>query len=80
MSEIARVLVVGGIGVIHHADIADPATHQQQHAWQRSAVNRVIVRDLAERSGLTVCRQFEYWDEANKIGHPTDAITLLHKD
>jgi hypothetical protein len=49
MSEIARVLVVGGIGVIHHADIADPATHRQEHAWQRSAVDRVIVRDLAEQ-------------------------------
>jgi hypothetical protein len=80
MSEIARVLVGGGAAVIHHADIADADSHRQEHAWQRSAVNRAIVRDLAERSGLKVRRQFEYWDEVNKLGCPGDAITLLHKD
>jgi len=80
MFEIARLLAIGGVGVIHHADIAALATYRQREAGERSAVNRSIVRDLAEKSRLTVCRQFTYWDEENKFGCPGDAITLLRKD
>jgi ubiquinone/menaquinone biosynthesis C-methylase UbiE len=80
MYEIARVLKGGGVAVIHHADIADVATYEQRHIGQRSAVNRSIVRTLAERSGLTVSRQFEYWQEENRLGCPGDAVTLLRRD
>lgn len=80
MGEIARVLRTGGSATIHHADVADPATHQQSHVGQRSAVNRSMVRRFAEQSGLTVCRQFEYWDEERKLGCPGDAITVLRKE
>jgi ubiquinone/menaquinone biosynthesis C-methylase UbiE len=47
--EIARVLRIGGFAVIHHADVAEVGTHRQTHPGQRSAVNRIMVRDFAER-------------------------------
>jgi ubiquinone/menaquinone biosynthesis C-methylase UbiE len=80
MAEIERVLVPGGAALVHHADVAELSTHKQEHIWQRSAVNRSTVRELAEKAGLTVRRQFDFWDEENKIGCPGDAITLLRKD
>jgi ubiquinone/menaquinone biosynthesis C-methylase UbiE len=79
MAEIARVLKPGGTAVIHHAEIADPASYQQTHAGQRTAVNSQMVRGFAERHGLTVRRQSALWDEARGIGCADDSVSLLVK-
>jgi ubiquinone/menaquinone biosynthesis C-methylase UbiE len=79
MGEIARVLRSGGMGIIHHAEIANPESYQQVHTGQRTAINAQMVRGFVEQHGLTVRRQFALWDKARKIGCPDDMITLLSK-
>jgi hypothetical protein len=79
MAEIARVLKTGGAAVIHHAEIADPASYHQTHTGQRTAINSRMVRGFAEQHGLTVRRQSAVWDEARGIGCADDAVTLLTK-
>lgn len=82
LMEIGRILRPGGKAVIHHADISDLATHDQSaHPGWRSAVNRELVRSAAKEAGLTVERQFVYWDEGQRIGVPRfgDAISTLEK-
>jgi hypothetical protein len=79
MAEIARVLKTGGTGIIHHAEIADPASYHQTYTGQRSAINSLMVRDFAEQHGLTVRRQSTVWDEARGLGCAEDAVTLVTK-
>lgn len=82
VTEIARVLRPDGKAILHHADIPDPGGHEQdRHPGWRSAVNRALVQSAAAASGLSVERQFVYWDEARRIGVPRfgDAITVLRK-
>jgi ubiquinone/menaquinone biosynthesis C-methylase UbiE len=79
MAEIARVLKTGGTAIIHHAEIADPASYQQTYTGQRSATNSAMVRGFAEQRGLTVSRQSAVWDEARGIGCAEDAVTLITK-
>lgn len=80
--EIVRVLRPGGRAMIHHADIANPASHKQEaNAGWRSGVNREMVRSYAEAAGLTVESQFMYWDEEKGLGVPNfgDAISALRR-
>jgi ubiquinone/menaquinone biosynthesis C-methylase UbiE len=79
MAEIARVLKTGRTAIIHHAEIADPASYHQTYTGQRSAINSSMVRGFAEQHGLTVVRQFRLWDEARNIGCAEDAITAVTK-
>jgi ubiquinone/menaquinone biosynthesis C-methylase UbiE len=79
LGEIARVLRIGGAAIVHHAEIADPASYHQTHTGQRTAINSAMVRGFAERHGLTVRRQSSLWDEARGIGCADDGITLLVK-
>ena len=82
LAEIARVLRPTGIAILHHSNIEDLNSHQQgMHIGWRSAVNNDLVRSVAEHAGLTVERQFVYWDEMKKIGVPNfgDSITVLRQ-
>ena len=82
LREIARVLTAGGRAVIHHADVADPATHQPSRSkgW-RSAVSAGMVAEMAAAAGLGVERQALFWDEARRIGVPNngDKVSWLRK-
>ena len=80
--EIARVLRPTGAAIIHHANITDLSSHDQNKSlgW-RSAVNNSLVHALVDRTGMRVERQFVYWDEVNKIGVPNhaDSITVIRQ-
>ena len=82
LAEIRRVLKPGGTATIHHSDVADPGSHQQNGApgW-RSAMSGALMRELAETAGLAVLSQFTYWDEEAKIGVPRfgDQITTVRR-
>jgi ubiquinone/menaquinone biosynthesis C-methylase UbiE len=81
MHEIARVLDSDGVAVLHHADIPDPTTHNQDsHPGWRSAINRATIAQLAEAAGLTVVDQLRYWDAGRGIGVPrfSDTVSILN--
>jgi ubiquinone/menaquinone biosynthesis C-methylase UbiE len=80
LAEMKRVLKVGGRATLHHANIDDVDNHvQAEHKGWRSPINERIMKELAEKAGLQVVRQFVYWDEERKIGVPrfNDRITQL---
>jgi ubiquinone/menaquinone biosynthesis C-methylase UbiE len=80
LKEIARVLKPGGTAIVHHANVADLATHTQAKAegW-RAPMTAELFAELARDAGLKVVEQFVYWDEENRIGVPRlgDRITRL---
>jgi ubiquinone/menaquinone biosynthesis C-methylase UbiE len=82
LSEIHRVLKQGGQAILHHANVENIATHEQEKSegW-RSAMDAALMRRMAEEAGLGVAAQFVYWDEARKIGVPRfgDVITRLER-
>ncbi len=82
LGEIARVLRPGGLAILHHANISELSSHDQdKHPGWRSAVNNSVVQRFAARSSLIVERQFMYWDEDRKIGVPNfgDSLTVLRR-
>ena len=83
LGEIRRVLKSGGSAIVHHSNVEDPATHQQDAAlgW-RSAMNADLFRELAQDAGLTVVSQFTYWDDENKVGSPRfgDRFTQMKRE
>lgn len=83
LSEIRRVLKVGGSAILHHANVDDLANHQQDGApgW-RSAMNIALMAQLAREARLSVVSQFAYWDIEKQIGAPRfgDRITHLRRE
>lgn len=82
LASIARVLRPGGRAVLHHANVPDPANHEQNsHAGWRSAVDAALVRETALRLGFRVVDQFVFWDKHRSVGVPNydDRITILEK-
>jgi ubiquinone/menaquinone biosynthesis C-methylase UbiE len=79
LGEIRRVLKAGASAIVHHSNVEDPATHQQDSApgW-RSAMNAELMRELAQDAGLSVVSQFAYWDDENKIGSPRFGDRFTH--
>jgi ubiquinone/menaquinone biosynthesis C-methylase UbiE len=82
LKEIARVLKPEGKATIHHSNVADLATHQQNGAkgW-RAAMTAELFARLSAKAGLRVLDQIVYWDEQRRIGVPRlgDRITRLQK-
>ncbi|MFZ6004367.1 MAG: class I SAM-dependent methyltransferase [Actinomycetota bacterium] len=60
VDEFARVLVPGGIGVIHHGDGGSTT------GW-RSAMDAKRFRELLEGVGLEVTRQFDSWGDQDEF-------------
>lgn len=79
VQEFARVLVPGGIGVIHHGDGGSTA------GW-RSPMDAARFAALLEEAGLEVTRQFDSWGEHDEFDVKTlgnnpraDKITAFRK-
>ncbi|HTW43713.1 MAG TPA: class I SAM-dependent methyltransferase [Solirubrobacteraceae bacterium] len=60
MREIARVLVPGGVAVIHHSDGRNRGLAPSRQGW-RSPMSRGLFASLARASGLRVERQLDSW-------------------
>lgn len=74
LREFARVLVPGGVGVIHHAN------RKSRDGW-RSGVTAESFRGMASDAGLNVVRQFDAWGpngefDVRRFG---DMITVFSK-
>ena len=61
LSEFKRVLVPGGVAVIHHPKDGG------QHGGCRSRVTALRFATLLEKHGLTLVRQFDSWGENGKF-------------
>ncbi|MBN1131045.1 MAG: class I SAM-dependent methyltransferase [Chitinispirillaceae bacterium] len=74
LSEIKRVLVPGGIAVIHH-----PKDGGLHGGW-RSRMTAQLFADLLEKRGLTLVRQFDSWGENGRfnLSRYCDCISVFH--
>jgi ubiquinone/menaquinone biosynthesis C-methylase UbiE len=73
LSEIARVLRPGGVGVIHHSGRPD------LKGW-RSPMSASLFANLAGERGLAVERQFDSWGAGRyDVRKHRDVITVLRK-
>jgi SAM-dependent methyltransferase len=80
LTEIARVLVPGGLAVIHHADGRNRG-HQPSRAGWRSPMSRDLFAALAAERGLQVEHQFDSWgpDGRYDLSAYGDAITVCRR-
>lgn len=78
LDEIARVLVSGGVAVVHHADGRNRGKLPSRHGW-RAPMSRGLFAKLADERGLTVERQLDSWgpDGRYDLSGYGDAITVL---
>jgi ubiquinone/menaquinone biosynthesis C-methylase UbiE len=73
LSEIARVLRPGGVGVVHHAGRRD------LRAW-RSPMSAPLFASLSRERGLAVERQFDSWGDGRyDVRKHRDVITVVRK-
>lgn len=77
LGEIARVLVPGGVAVIHHSDGRDRGELPSRHGW-RSPMSRALFAAMAIRCGLRVESQFDSWGPEGRydLSSYGDAITV----
>ncbi len=77
LDEIARVLVPGGIAVLHHADGRNRGQVPSRVGW-RSPMSRGLFAALAAERGLTVECQFDSWGPNGRhdLSAFGDAITV----
>jgi SAM-dependent methyltransferase len=80
LAEMARVLVPGGVAVIHHADGRNRGQLPSRHGW-RSPMSRGLFAALAAERGLTVETQFDSWgaDGRHDLGAYHDTISVCRK-
>jgi SAM-dependent methyltransferase len=81
LAEIARVLVPGGVAVIHHADGRNRGMLPSRQGW-RSPMSRRLFAGLAAERKLTLERQLDTWgpDGRHDLGAFGDAITVLRRE
>jgi ubiquinone/menaquinone biosynthesis C-methylase UbiE len=74
LSEFKRVLVPGGIAVIHH-----PKDGGLHGGW-RSRMTARLFADLLEKRGFTLVRQFDSWGENGRfnLSRYCDCISIFH--
>jgi ubiquinone/menaquinone biosynthesis C-methylase UbiE len=80
LQEIARVLVPGGLAVIHHADGRNRGQLPSRAGW-RSPMSRGLFAALAAERGLRVESQFDSWgpDGRFDLSAYGDAITVCKR-
>ncbi len=80
LHEIARVLVPGGVAVIHHADGRNRGARRSREGW-RSPMSRGLFAALARQAGLSVAEQIDSWGPAGEHGLAVfgDAITICRQ-
>jgi SAM-dependent methyltransferase len=79
--EIARVLVPGGVAVLHHADGRNRGRLPSRAGW-RSPMSRGLFASAAAAAGLDVERQFDSWGPRTSgfdLGAFGDAISVLRR-
>lgn len=78
LEEIARVLVPGGVAVIHHSDGRNRGRLPSRSGW-RSPMSRNLFAALAVEQGLQVERHLDAWgpDGRYDLSAYADAITVL---
>jgi SAM-dependent methyltransferase len=74
LSEFKRVLVPGGIAVIHH-----PKNGGLHGGW-RSRMTARLFADLLEKHGLTLVSQFDSWGDNGRfnLSRYDDCISVFH--
>jgi ubiquinone/menaquinone biosynthesis C-methylase UbiE len=77
LEEIARVLVPGGIAVVHHSDGRNRGQLPSRFGW-RAPMSRELFAALASRYGLRVEAQFDSWgpDGCYDLSSYAEAITV----
>jgi ubiquinone/menaquinone biosynthesis C-methylase UbiE len=77
LKEIARILVPGGVAVLHHADGRNRGELPSRSGW-RSPMSRVLFATLVADHGLHVERQFSSWgpDDRYDLSAFADTITV----
>lgn len=80
LAEIARVLIPGGVAVIHHADGRNLGNLPSRHGW-RSPMSRNLFTTLVAEHGLTVETQIDSWgpDGLYDLSAYHDVITVCRK-
>jgi SAM-dependent methyltransferase len=80
LEEIARVLVPGGVAVVHHADGRNRGLLPSRHGW-RAPMSRGLFAALATERGLRVECQLDAWgpDGRHDLSGYADAITVCRR-
>jgi SAM-dependent methyltransferase len=80
LEEIARVLVPGGVAVLHHSDGRNRGRLQSRSGW-RSPMSRRLLAALAVERDLRVECQFASWgrDQRHDLSAFADAITVCKR-
>ena len=80
LGEIARVLVPGGVAVLHHSDGRNRGELPSRAGW-RAPMSRRLLAKLAAERGLRVERQFDAWGPggAHDLRAFGDAITVCRR-
>jgi SAM-dependent methyltransferase len=80
LSEIARVLVDGGVAVLHHADGRNRGVLSSRHGW-RSPMSRSLFASLARSNGLEIESQIDRWGPAGcyDLSAYADLITISRR-
>jgi len=80
LGEIARVLVPGGVAVLHHADGRNRGLLPSRQGW-RAPMSRELFAALARERGLRVECQFDSWGPAGRydLSAFADAITVCRR-
>jgi SAM-dependent methyltransferase len=80
LAELARVLVAGGVAVIHHADGRNRGLAPSRQGW-RSPMSRALFASLATDAGLLVESQLDSWGPGGRydLSAYADAITVCRR-
>jgi SAM-dependent methyltransferase len=81
LEEIARVLVPGGVAVLHHSDGRNRGRLASRSGW-RSPMSRGLLARMAVERGLHVACQFDSWgpNQRYDLSAFADAITVCKPD
>jgi ubiquinone/menaquinone biosynthesis C-methylase UbiE len=80
LEEIARVLIPGGVAVVHHSEGRNRGQLPSRHGW-RSPMSRDLFAALAVERGLRVERQLDSWGSNGRydLSSYADAITVCRR-
>lgn len=80
LEEIARVLVPGGVAVLHHSDGRNRGEQPSRAGW-RAPMSRALFSALARERGLRVERQLDSWGPSGRFNLDAyhDAITVCRR-